>query len=306
MASSKRLREALDRLAAAEQRAFASEFLAPAICGGTVRLRIEGVVVQFKIAPPVFEGWGVFRPSAPASAELVRPASLAERRQYLELLPMLRLVICERLQDEWLAIPASGADTRFRIEGLVPVRLTEEVQLFDVILTRFDGSQFWYDGPDVRRDPGIAAYLREALGEMVEPVRLSRTGLTAEERTAYAINYAPRLQAEIDAHVDRVEKRLREALAHAGATLKDYLEREETFRVTYEVDGRRHVSVVNQNDLSVHVAGICLSGEDRHFDLQSLVGVLREAQTGGRVVRVGFDNRGMPEGDYWDVHPPAL
>jgi hypothetical protein len=305
MASSKRLRETLDRLAAAEKRAFASEFLAPALRGGSVRLRIEGVVCQFKVAPADFEGWGIFRPNSPSSAELIRPASLAERRQYLELLPILRLVICERRQNQWLAIPASGADTRFQIIGLVPVRFTEEVLLFEVILSRFDGSQCWYDGPDVRRDPGIAAYLREALGEMVEPAQLSRTGLSAEERKAYAINYAPRLQAEIDAHRDRVDERLREALAHAGAVLKDYLERDETFRVTYEVDGQRHVSVVNQNDLSVQVAGICLSGEDRHFDLQSLVGVLREAHTEARIVRVGFDNRGMPEGDYWDVHPPA-
>jgi len=134
---------------------------------------------------------------------------------------------------------------------------------------------------------------------------LSRAGLTAEERTAYALHYAPRLQAEIDARRDRVEERLREALAHAGAELKDYLECADTYRVTYEVDGQRHVSVVDQNDLSVQVAGICLSGEDRHFDLQSMVGVLREAHEGGQVLRVGFEDAGLSEGDYWDVHPPA-
>jgi hypothetical protein len=33
--------------------------------------------------------------------------------------------------------------------------------------------------------------------------------------------------------------------------------------------------------------------------------VLREAEEGGDVVRVGFENGGMPEGDYWDAHPPA-
>jgi hypothetical protein len=305
MASSKRLREALDRLAAAEQRAFTSEFLAPVIRGGTVRLRIEGVVCQLKIATAGFQGWGVFRPNSPASAELIRTASLTERRRYLELLPMLRLVICERRQNEWLAIPANEADTRFRIERLVPVLLIEEAQLFDTVLSRFDGSRFWHDGPDLSRDPSIAAYLRESLSNMVEPEQLNRPGLSIEERKAYAINYAPRLQAEIDAHRDRVEARLWNALAHAGAVLKDYLERDQTFRVTYEVDGQRHVSVVNQNDLSVQVAGICLSGEDRHFDLESLAGVLREGQAGGHIVRVGFEDGGLPEGDYWDAHPPA-
>ncbi|HKI19246.1 MAG TPA: hypothetical protein VKA15_15275, partial [Isosphaeraceae bacterium] len=278
---------------------------APVLPGGTVRLRIAGVVCRLRVAPADFEGWGVFRPKSPVTAELVRPARLAERRQYLELLPLLRLIICRRDESQWLAIPASQADTRFRIEGLIPVRLVEEAQLFEVVLSRFDGAHCWYEGPDPSRDPATAAYLREALGAMVEPQHLSRPGLTGEERRAYALNYAPRLQAEIDATRDRVEERLREALAHAGAELKDYQERHDVYRVTYEVDGQRHVSVVNQKDLSVQVAGICLSGEDRHFDLQSLVGVLREAHEGGQVVRVGFDNDGLPEGDYWDVHPPA-
>jgi hypothetical protein len=305
MASSRRLRATLDQLAEAEKRAFASEFLAPIVSGGTVRLRIAGVVCRLKVSPPDFEGWGVFRPISPVTAGLVRPARLAERREYLELLPLIRLIICLRQENQWLAIPASGADTRFRFEGLIPVRLVEEAQLFDVVCSRFDGAQCWYEGPDLRRDPGAGAYLREALNDMVEPARLSRPGLTAEERTAYSVNYAPRLQAEIDAQRDRVEERLREALAHAGAELKDYLERGDSYRVTYEVDGRRHVSVIDQNDLSVQVAGICLSGEDRHFDLSSLVGVLREAHEGGHVVRVGFENAGLPEEVYWDAHPPA-
>ena len=218
---------------------------------------------------------------------------------------MVRLILCERRGNQWLAIPASHADARFRFEGLIPVRLVEEAQLFEVIQSRFDGSQCWYDAPDPRRDPAAAAYLREALSAMVEPQHLSRPGLLAEERAAYTLNYLPRLQAEIDARRDRVEVRLRDALAHAGAELKDYLERDETFRVTYEVDGRRHVSVVDQNDLSVQVAGICLSGEDRHFDLQSLVGVLREANESGQVIRVGLDNAGLEEANYWDAHPPA-
>ena len=134
---------------------------------------------------------------------------------------------------------------------------------------------------------------------MVEPDQLSRPGLTAEECAAYAINYAPRLQAELEACRDRVEERLRAVLAHAGAEFKNYQERGEVYRVTYEVEGCRHTLVVAQNDLSVQVAGICLSGEDDHFDLQSLVGVLREAQGSHGFVRVGRDHRGMPEEDYW-------
>ena len=217
---------------------------------------------------------------------------------------MLRTIVCLRERERWLAIPAHRADARFRIDGMVPIHLVEEAQPFEVLLTRFDGARCWYEGPDPRRDPGTAAYLRESLARMVEPDQLSRPGLTAEERAAYLLNYAPRLEAEGEARRDRVEKRLRAALAHAGAEFREYQERGDVYRVAYEVNGRRHVSVVARDDLSVQVAGICLSGQDRHFDLQSMVGVLREAQGTGEDVQVGDENGGMPEELYWDAHPP--
>jgi hypothetical protein len=301
--SKERLHDALERLSAAEAQALAAEFLAPMVRRGTVQVRIAGVVCRLKVYPVGFEGWGVFRPTSSTEARLIRPARLQERRGYLDLLPLLRMIVCLRDGDQWLSTPAHRPDARFRREGLVPIRLVEEADPFAVVLARFDGAHCWYDGPDPRRDPGTAAYLRESLARMVEPEQLSRKGLTAEERAAYALNYLPRLEAEREARRDRIEERLRGALAHAGAVLREYQERGDVYRVAYEVDGRRHVSVVSRDDLSVQVAGICLSGRDRHFDLQSMVGVLREAEDGGSAVRVGDD--GIPEDVYWNVHPPG-
>ncbi len=213
------------------------------------------------------------------------------------------MIVCVRERDRWLAIPAHRADARFRIEGLVPVRLVEEAQLFDVLLTRFDGAQCWYDGPEPRRDPATAAYLRDALARMVEPDQLARPGLTAEERAAYSVNYAPRLQVELDLRRDRVEERLRAAPGSRGRRVSGVPGAGRRLPGRIQVDGRRQVSVVSRDDLSVQVAGICLSGQDRHFDLQSMVGVLREAESTGEAVRIGHD--GMPEDVYWHVHPPA-
>jgi len=302
MAKSKRTIDALDRLAAAEDRFLTSEFLAPVVRGGQVHIRIAGVICKLRIQPADFEGWGIFRPVSHSEAMLVRNAKLGERQRYLGLFPLVRLILAGQRGDEWLAIPANRADSRFKIDGLIPVRFVEEAQLFEVIESRFDGSQFWYSGPDSRWDPAAANYLRQELVKLTPPDQIARSGLTAEERTAYALNYWPRYEATEEARQSREERRLRGALEHAGAEFKSYIERGDVYTVTYEVDGQRHVSAIAKNDLSVYVAGICLSGEDHNFDLQSLVGVIREAQ-GGHVVRVGDENQGMAEDDYWRVHP---
>jgi hypothetical protein len=303
MAKSKHLQEALDRLTAAEERFLASEFLAPVLRGCPVQVRIAGVICRLTVRPADFEGWGVFRPVSLTEACLVRPCRLAERRRYLELFPLVRLILVGQQEDQWLALPAHQADTRFRIEGQLPVRLVEDAQRFEVIQSRFDGCQFWYAGADPRWDPATASYLRQALEQMVHPDRLSRPGLTAEERAAYATIYWPRYLASEEGRRSREEQRLRQALQHAGAELKGYLERQDVYTVTYEIDGRQHVSAVSKKDLSVQVAGICLSGEDEKFDLHSLVGVIREAQGQGGLVRVGQANQGMEEEQYWRVHP---
>lgn len=303
MAKSKHVADALNRLAAAEERFLASEFLAPVIRGGQVQVRIAGVICSLRIRPSDFEGWGVFRPTSHSEAALVRPAKLAERHRYLELFPLVRLILTDSLDGDWFAVPAHAADSRFKIEGMIPVRLIEDAQLFETIESQFDGVQFWYAGADTRHDPAIAAYLRQQLELLTPPERIHRSGLTAEERAAYALNYWPRYEATEGARRSREEHRLRGALEHAGAELKGYVERNDVYTVTYEVDGQRHVSAVAKKDLSVQVAGICLSGEDQNFDLQSLVGVIREAQGEGGFVRVGDGNQGMPEEQYWRVHP---
>lgn len=295
--------DALNRLAAAEERFLASEFLAPAVRGAGVRVRIAGVITELRIRPADFEGWGVFRPVSHAEAVLARRARLAEQSRYLDLFPLVRLILAGQVEHSWVAVPAHRADTRFHIDGMIPVRLVEDGRLFEVVEARFDGSQFWYSGPDPRRDPATAKYLREQLDRLTPPEQLQRSGLTAEERTAYELNYQPRYEATEEGRRSREERRLRGALAHAGADLKDFVERQDVYTVTYEVDGRRHVSAVSKADLSVQVAGICLDGEDANFDLQSLVGVIREAAGGGGLVRVGRANRGMPEEQYWDIHP---
>src|SRR5438270_13946382 len=123
----RRVHELLERFAAAEERFARSEFLAPALPGGVVQVRLEGVLCRLR-PDGNFRGWGVFRPTGPATATLVRRATLAEQRRYLELFPRRRVVLCWPLRDSWQAWPAHHSDRR---PALLPVRLVEEAQAFD-------------------------------------------------------------------------------------------------------------------------------------------------------------------------------
>ena len=174
--------------------------------------------------------------------------------------------------------------------------------MFDIIRTRYDGTRFWFEEVDGRADPALAAWLRESINARLEAPDLDKKGLTAEQRAAYELNFweltgrEPRQSFSGDHEgavprgswtpsEDPIRRRLRESLSHAGANLVDYLERGDGCRVTFTVNGQQFTSSVNKDDLSVQVAGICLSGEDRKFDLGSLVGVLREGQETEQIYR---------------------
>jgi hypothetical protein len=278
----KKIHDALDRLAAAERSFVGSMFLAPVVRGGGgVSVRIAGVICSMRVSPRDFDGFGVFRARSHTEAELVREAGLAERRRYLELFPRVALVICARTEAIARAIPANAADGRFSVEGEIDLNLVgaEGIELFDTVVARFDGRHFWLDRLDARADPSIAPHLRQALANTTEPAAaLDRPALLSGHRQAYCLAYKVRLEAMIEDERSRGEYRLRDALAHAGAQLRDFVEHRDTYRVTYEFDGQRHVSVVRKDDLTVQTAGICLSGLDADFDLASLVGVLRESR----------------------------
>ena len=275
------LLDAFSRLKGAEDSFLQREFLAPVAENANVRVRVAGVCYELSIDPADFSGWGVFRPASHRKAVLMRDATLDERRRYLELLPQVRLILCDRHSSTWYALPAQRSDVRLSISGVVPIRFAEDVELFETVATRFDGANFWFEDVDGQRDPGIAAYLRRALGDLENSENLARPGLTPEERLTYTLHLLGKEEAVRKLEAEESEGRLREALAHAGAELIGYLERRDVYRVTYTVDGAQHISAISRDNLTVESAGICLDGGDRNFDLQSLVGVLREARNSG-------------------------
>ncbi len=290
----------LDRMKAAEEAFLETEFLAPVLPGGRVRVRIAGLICTLRVVGQAEPGWAILKPLSTPSldrARIVGRPSLGQIRDYLALFPALRLVLVARSGRQWLALPAHRVDSRFDIADPVRVHLVQGAEPFQRIVARFDGELFWFQELDRRRSPAIAAYLREALVAETRPEDLHKPTLTAEERAAYTLAY----EAVEAAQRDRVEVRLSDALAHGGAELASYIEREDAYTVTFSVDGEVHRSTVRKDDLTVLVAGVCLEGQDRRFDLQSLVGVLRQGARGRRLVRVGDEE--LDEATYWRIHP---
>lgn len=71
------------------------------------------------------------------------------------------------------------------------------------------------------------------------------------------------------------EGRLRNALHMGGGELREFRDRGDFWQVEWTTrNGEHHTSAISKGDLTVMSSGICLSGGDRNFDLQSLVGVI--------------------------------
>ena len=290
-----RLNDLFNRLETQQNAMNGQIVLAPTISNRAVSVQIAGVACQLQIDAPRGQasGWSVSEVLSSTKAKWLRAATKAEIEKYLALLPRVRFIALERERRVWAAWPAHSGDARFRLNGAALVRGSgENVQAFDTILARFDGTHFWFEAPDSRRSPAISQFLRESLSSTKAPESLQKKGLSSEERAAYAFAfYGPPVEPtiEIASSTKPQEQnvsstwrgtdaaRLARSIEHAGAQMVSYIERAGAYTVTYKFGDRTHTSTVNAGDLSVMTSGICLSGRDGDFDLTSLVGVMQEA-----------------------------
>lgn len=253
-------------------------FVAPCVSGFPVRTRICGLVHTFKVMPADFSGWGIFRPENSATAILAEPADRRTTDSYLAIFPRiaLRLIHPLDVRGSWLALPANGSDAARRLgrTGALAVHLVEDAVRFDMIAARWDGASLWFEGRDFSSDPILEEYLRSSLAGERSPGELSKRGLTPEDRTAYDVAYWNEMVHGTGGSIaDR--RRIGLALKRGGGRLIDLSETKAGWQVHWaSADGSKYSSHVSRGDLTVIGAGICLSGEDRKFDLQSLVGVV--------------------------------
>jgi hypothetical protein len=280
-------KDLIQRLAAQEARAAEGLFLAPCVPGAKVRVRVAGMVRTYWPRPSDMEGWGLFRAADASTAAFVEEPALPEVARYLEILRPVRVRLAHPLRGRaWLAYPVNESDWRQRIGEPRPavVHLVDEGAPFEVALVRWDGGAFWFDQVDRRADPVEADSLRDSLRQIVLPEALRRKGLTPEARTAYTIaaQQAPGFDALRERH-DRALRerraggRLEEALQTGGGSLRSHQDRGDYWLVEWtDRAGVEHTSAIGKQDLTVISSGICLSGQDRDFDLASLVGVMAD------------------------------
>ncbi|MDB9315489.1 hypothetical protein PN462_20415 [Spirulina sp. CS-785/01] len=290
------LDDLLNQLATQEAQLGEQEFLAPCVRGGKVQTKIANLVYTFTPYPADFEGWGIFIPRDRSCAEVVDEANLPQLAEYLHLFPRLRLHLAYALRGQtWLAYPVNESDMqqRFQTAQPVAVHLVSEGAQFEPIVARFDGTAYWFETVDRRADVQLVAALREALTANTLPPNVQFAGITPEMRTVYELVWQQTEEGQRQLrHRQQVregrrnrrretrqpqtpETRLREALHQGGGQLREFRDRGEFWLVQWTThDGTGHTSAIAKSDLTVMSAGICLSGRDRDFDLQSLVGVV--------------------------------
>jgi hypothetical protein len=277
----------LSQIANRENALLSTRFLAPCLPGAMAQTRVAGMIYRFMPQPRDFEGWAIFQPVNEKIASIIEEASLPLIAQYLRLFKPLRLRLAYALaQQTWLAYPGNESDARQRFGASRPVKihLVSDGEAFEQIIARWDGDAWWFEEIDRRADPLIAEQLRAALKALTPEQNIRIANITPEAITAYqlAARQAQRAREKAarkdqQSYANSDEARLQKALRFGGGVLRGYKDRGAYWVVEWTTrDGQRHASAIEKKNLTVMSAGICLSGRDNDFDLQSLVKIVEQ------------------------------
>ncbi len=265
----------IDKMGEAEDAITEMEFISPVFNSTEVATSVKGLVHRFLI-PKRVPGWYRIRPRDLKRAKVLGEADMEQIEGYLKRLPKIRLVLAMRQDNVYYALPQKNNAYGLSLSLLQPVLLFDDsVMDFDQVVCRFDGANFWFEGSDFSNDPAKGEYLRASFEKFLDPKKIKFSGLTLEEKAAYAL----REKLDKTAKEERKKRMVREDVEHAGGKFIKFLERKDHFSVTYTVDGQQYTSHVSKDpSRRVIAAGLCLAGNDRLFDLKSLITVVREAQ----------------------------
>ncbi len=261
-----------DRLAEEERGIFGQEFIGYASNkGDTIRICVGSILMGLSVNKG--QGIGIYRPKSYRTAKFVRKATLVEKDKFIKHLPIIRLVVCDKVGQNWFGASSTGE---------VPIADAQDsgIQLFDSILCRFDGIRCIYDCIDQNSNLHVAEVLRSHLQKRTKISEIETiSAVTPLGVSAY--KFAFRQLKDLD------EDRIKDYIKRGGGNFASYKEIGGVYTVTYEIQNQTFTSVIRK-DMKVESAGICLSGTDKEYDLQSLISVVKEGIQTGQINRVGI------------------
>lgn len=260
--------EALQNKLKEEERAMHREFVAPAVPGCKIRVRIGRMTMD---CPQVFEnfsGWGVFRILSAYRAALAREAEAWEKEEYTRDLPRRSLRLLHKAPNgAWWALDVEK-------NALCALNLAEGLLPFDRSTAAFDGSNWWHVAPDLSGSPQTARLMRRSLEAGESPESLAIPGLKPHDLLIYSRVFA--LGSSQGSAVS--QEKIREALKLGNARMLKLEKSGENFMVTWQ-KGQTVLSSLVDKRLSVITAGRCLSGLDAQHDITSLASLMPDRET---------------------------
>lgn len=266
----------LNKLIAQQDEILSQEILSPVIQGSSIIVRINGVALSLRVNPKGFHGWGLFKYNGDhKSVTYSDEPSRRQKMEFLELLPRVRLIICSHNEKESIG-SLLDSDGRFSFDA-ASVFFAENISLFDTIVARYDGKCFLYER-HANYNPRKIDELKAAFADEIKPDKLN-TFASLGRAYAYAYNEV------IKAKELTIEQKVKQAINRAGGKYRGFTDRGETLTVQFTINGQTFTPTVNSKTLMLESAGICLSGGDRAFDLQSFVHIAREGLNRDSIVR---------------------
>lgn len=267
----------LNKLISKEKEAIEQEILSPVISDTKISVKIAGVLVHLNVHPKNFVGWGIFTTDKSLkTAIFIDEPSRRQQKEYLEMLPRAFMIVCEHNEHRTMGV-FLNKDNRFLFDA-APIFFSQNISLFDVISTRYNGQYFIYERHQAGKSSLQSGMAKEYLNKETKPEKVIL-------HTGYAMAYSYAYQVYIKEKQITIEDKIKSAVNRAGGKFNNFVDRGGSFTVSFEVNGQTFTPTVNSNNLMLENAGICLSGGDRAFDLESFVHIAREGVNNGEIVR---------------------
>ncbi len=236
---------------------------------------------------------------------------------YLESLPSIDYIISRPLSDkEWLAVPFDpNRATSKNLIGSQIIVECNDINYFDhVVCSLTEEGQLIYKDINCNFDPSASESIRNQFQDCLEKEKYIKFDdidvpkLSSFKTYQEAWNLATEeVLAKKTKTIEKLKLNTRDYINHlfakTDAKLKNVLIRKDLVEVQWESSrGGSYNSIARIKDLSIVSAGICLSNQDKKFDLVSLIGIVNQGEKRNLIYRTrDFDNGDEIAEEFYDM-----